>query len=137
MPDLEIRRLGKTEMKAKSLGLGGGYPGDKNRPDDEAVSTVRAAIDRGINFVDTSPEYGVSEYRVGLALSGGLRDKIYLQTKVGSHPKYLRDFSRKATTWSLENSFKLLQTDYVDSVLLHGPRHDIETPLGHCLDVMM
>ncbi len=137
MPDLEIRRLGRTDMKPKSLGLGGGYLGDKTRPDNEAVSTIHAAIDQGINFVDTSPEYGVSEYRVGLALSSGLRDKVYLQTKVGSHPKYLRDFSRNATTWSLENSFKLLKTDYVDSVLIHGPRYDIETPLGHCLDVMV
>ncbi len=55
MPDLEIRRLGKTEMKPKSLVLGGGYLGDTNRPDDEAVSTVHVAIYRGIYFVDTSP----------------------------------------------------------------------------------
>ena len=63
MPNLEIRRLGRTEMKPKSLGLGGGYLGDKNRPDDEAIATIHTAIDQGINFVDTSPEYGVSEYR--------------------------------------------------------------------------
>ena len=81
--------------------------------------------------------YGVSEPRVGLALADGWRDKVYLQTKVGSHPRYLRDFSKEATTWSLENSFKQLKTDYVDSVSIHGPRYDIDAPLGACLDVLV
>jgi len=137
MVDLEIRRLGRTEMRPKALGLGGGYLGDPDRPDSEAVETIHEAIERGINFVDTSPEYGVSESRVGVALTGGWREKVYLQTKVGSHPRFLRDFSKEATTWSLENSFKLLRTDYVDSVLIHGPRYDIESPLNECLDVLV
>ena len=137
MVDLEVRRLGRTEMRPKALGLGGGYLGDPKSPDDEAVETIHEAIERGINFVDTSPEYGVSESRVGLALTGNWREKVYLQTKVGSHPRFLRDFSKEATTWSLENSFKLLRTDYVDSVLIHGPRYDIEAPLQECLDVLV
>ena len=137
MADLEVRRLGRTEMRPKALGLGGGYLGDPKSPDAEAVETIHEAIERGINFVDTSPEYGVSESRVGLALTGNWREKVYLQTKVGSHPRFLRDFSKEATTWSLENSFKLLRTDYVDSVLIHGPRYDIEAPLQECLDVLV
>lgn len=137
MPDLEVCRLGRTEMKPKVLGLGCGHLGYLQRPDEEAVATIREAIEQGIDFVDTSPFYEVSEYRVGLALAGGWREKVYLQTKVGSHPRFLRDFSKEATTWSLENSLKLLQTDYLDSVLIHGPRFDIEVPLGECLDVMV
>ena len=137
MPDLEVRRLGRTEMRPKALGLGGGYLGDPERTDEEAVTAIRGAIDMGVNFIDTSPYYGVSEPRVGLALSGGWREKVYLQTKVGSHPRYLRDFSKEATTWSLENSFKQLKTDYVDSVSIHGPRYDIDAPLGACLDVLV
>ena len=78
MPDLEIRRLGRTEMKPKALGLGCGYLGDPMRPDEEAVTTIRVAIKHGINFIDTSPEYGVSEYRVGLALAEGWREKVYI-----------------------------------------------------------
>ena len=136
MPDLEIRRLGRTEMKPKALGLGGGFLGFSTT-EQEAVTTVRGAIDQGVNFVDTSPFYGVSEPRVGLALAGGWRDKVYLQTKVGSHPRFLRDFSKEATEWSLENSFRQLQTEFVDSVLIHGPRYDIEAPLGACLEVML
>jgi len=137
MPGLEIRRLGRTEMKPMALGLGGGHLGYAGQSDDNAIQTIRRAIDRGVNFIDTSPFYGVSERRFGQALAGGWRDKVYLQTKVGSHPRFLRDFSKKATTWSLENSFRELATDYVDSVLIHGPRYDIETPLDTCLDVLV
>ena len=136
MSDLEIRRLGRTEMKPRALGLGCGYLGNPQKPDQEAIATIREAIERKINFIDTSPEYNLSEHRVGLALNGGWREKVYLQTKVGSHPKFLRNFSKKATIWSLENSFRKLRTEYVDSVLIHGPRYDIEAPLGHCLDVL-
>ena len=137
MPDLEVRRLGRTEMKPKALGLGGGHLGFPEQSDENAVRTIREAIELGINFFDTSPYYGDSERRVGLALAGGWREKVYLQTKVGSHPRFLRDFSTEATTWSLENSFKQLQTEYIDSVLIHGPRYDIEEPLGACLDVLV
>jgi len=137
MAELETRRLGRSEMKAKALGLGGGHLAGPEQSDEEAIALIRGAIERGVNFVDTSPDYGLSEKRIGMALADGWRDRTYVQTKVGSHPKYMRDWSKKATAWSLENSFKALQVDYVDSVLIHGPRHDIEEPLGACLDEML
>ena len=142
MAELEIRRLGKTEIKTKALGLGCAHLGNPDRAtDEEAVATVREAIDRGIDFIDTAALYGRgnSERRVGLALRDGYRERVYLQTKVGAHRRYPnRDFSKEATIWHLENSFKELQTDYIDSVLIHGPR-DIEPPLepGACLDVLL
>lgn len=142
MADLEIRRLGRTEIKTKALGLGCAHLGNPDRAtDEEAVATVREAIERGIDFIDTAAMYGRghSERRVGLALADGWREKVYLQTKVGAHPKYPnRDFSKEGTIWTLENSFKELQTDYIDSVLIHGPR-EIEPPLepGACLDVLL
>ena len=141
MVDLEVRRLGRTEMKPKALGLGGGYLGlPELMSEEEATATIRAAIERGINFIDTAPPYGdgESERCIGLALAGGWREKVYLQTKVGSHPRFFHDFSKEATSWSLANSFKQLQTDYVDSVLIHGPRYDMEPLLapGACLDVL-
>ena len=137
MAELETRRLGRSEMMVKALGLGGGHLAGPEQSDEVAIDLIRGAIDRGINFVDTSPDYGLSERRIGMALAGGWRDKAYLQTKVGSHPAYLRDWSQKATVWSLENSFKTLDVEYVDSVLIHGPRHDIEAPLGECFAVML
>lgn len=142
MAELAVRRLGRTEMKAQALGLGCGYVGlPEVTSEQEAVATIRAAIERGINFIDTAPQYGdgESERRVGLALADGWREKVYLQSKVGSHPRFFHDWSKEATVWSLENSFRLLQTDYVDSVCIHGPRYDMEPLLapGACLDVLL
>lgn len=68
MASLETRRLGRTEMKPTALGLGGGHLGYPGQSDENAVNTIRGAIESGINFVDTSPFYGVSERRFGLAL---------------------------------------------------------------------
>jgi len=125
MADLEKRSLGKTGMKAIALGLGCAHLGHPNKATDgEAIEAVRHAIDLGINFVDTSAMYGHghSERRVGLALEGGYRDKVYLQTKAGTHPERRHDYSAEAIRWSVENSFKQLRTDYIDSVLIHDPR---------------
>ncbi len=97
MSELEVRRLGRTEMTPRALGLGGGHLGYLKQSDDNAVRTLREAIELGIDFVDTSPHYGESERRFGMALAGGWRDTVHLQSKVGSHPKFLRDFSAEAT----------------------------------------
>ena len=138
MADLETRKFGKTNMTPKALGLGCYSLGKEDHTDGEAAAAVKRAIELGIDFIDTSPLYGESERRVGLALQGGLRDKIYLQTKTGTHPERQYDYSAESTRWSVENSLRLLKTDYLDSVLIHDPR-DIEDPLapGHALDVLL
>jgi len=138
MPELEMRRIGRTEMRAMSLGVGGWPFGRPTVTDEEVVATVRKAIDLGLNFFDTSPYYGECEKRFGLALKGGYREKVYLETKTGTHPQRPQDYSPEATRWSVENSLRLLKTDYLDSVLIHDP-HDIEDPLapGHALDELV
>ena len=65
MFELEVRRLGRTEMTPRALGLGGGHLGYPEQSDENAVRTLREAIERGIDFVDTSPYYGESERRFG------------------------------------------------------------------------
>jgi len=132
MPELETCRLGRTEMKPKAIGLGCAFLGSPQRvSDDESIVTVRNAIDRGLNFVDTSASYGggESERRVGFALQNGYRDKVYLQTKAGTHPDCRHDYSAKTIRWSVENSLRLLKTDYIDSVLIHDPR-DTDDPFA-------
>ena len=145
MLEIETRRLGKTELRPKALGLGSGFLGNPcTTSEQEAIATIRHAIEHGVNFIDTAAGYGKGncEHRVGLALLNGWREKVYLQTKVGSHPNRWRDFSEEASRWSLENSFRQLKTDYIDSVLIHeGPPEppDIEAPFrpGACLDVLL
>jgi aryl-alcohol dehydrogenase-like predicted oxidoreductase len=119
-----------------SLGCAG-FGGSKSS-DRDTVEGVRRAIELGYDFVDTSAGYGDSERRVGLALEGGWRDRIYLETKVGTHPDRRGDYSATATRWSVENSLRLLKTEHLDSVLIHDPV-DIEVPLvpGHCLDELV
>ena len=141
MAELETRRLGRTEMKPKALGLGCAFLGSPQRVDEDgAIETVRYAIDQGINFVDTSAGYGggESERRVGLALEDGYRQKVYLQTKAGTHPERRNDYSAAGIRWSVENSLRRLRADFIDSVLIHDPR-DEDNPLapGAALDTLL
>jgi len=137
MAELQIRELGRTGMQAKTLGLGCAFFGGDKSSDEDTIAGVRHAIELGLNYVDTSPAYGASERRVGLALEGGWRDKIYLQTKTGTHPER-RGYTAADTRWGVENSLRLLKTDYFDSVLIHDPL-DIEPPLApdHALDELL
>ncbi len=125
-------------MCPRALGLGGAYFGAAYHTDQDAIEGVRRAIELGIDFVDTSPGYGESERRIGLALEGGWRDKVYLETKAGTHPEHRGDYSAKTIRWSVENSLRMLKTDYLDSVLIHDPV-DIEVPLapGYALDELL
>jgi len=135
MAELETRRLGRTEMRPKALGMG--CASLSRHTDQESIEAVRRAIELGINYIDTSPAYGDSERKVGLALENGWRDKIYLETKAGSHPQR-RGYTAEDIHWSVNNSLKILKTDYLDAVLIHDPG-DIEIPLatGNGLDELL
>jgi len=135
---IERRTLGSTGMTPRALGLGCAFFGGEPSSDKDTLEGVRRAIELGIDYLDTSPLYSESERRVGLALEGGWRDKVYLQTKTGTHPDRRGDYSAAGTRWSVENSLRLLKTDYLDSVLIHDPA-DIEDPLapGHALDELL
>lgn len=115
------RRLGRTGLEVTCLGMGGARIGGYDVSDDAAVEAVRRAITLGINYLDTSPLYGESERRTGLALADGWREKIYLATKTGTHPKWRGDYSASGTRRSVENSLSLLGTDYLDVCLVHDP----------------
>jgi aryl-alcohol dehydrogenase-like predicted oxidoreductase len=119
----QLRTLGKTGLKVPAIALGGAGIGGLygETADKAAIDTVQLAFERGICYVDTSPLYNESERRVGLALEGVKRDSYILSTKTGTHPKRLQDYSRDGTLWSVENSLKLLKTDYIDILLVHDP----------------
>lgn len=141
---LEKRRLGRTEMRPNSLALGAAWLWRK--PDAEVIGGIRRAVELGINYIDTYP--GHAEHLWGEALSGcqdqevsptgTLREQIYLQAKVGTHPERRKDFSADGTRWSVMNSLKHLRTDYLDAVLIHDPG-DMESVLapGRALDTLV
>ena len=142
MPALEERRLGSTEMRPNSIGLGAAWWGRST--DRETIAAIHRALELGINFFDTYP--GQDETRWGKALSGGRREKVYLQAKVSRMTQRKSDHSASATRASLEDSLRQLQTDYVDAVLIHGydqpddlPSHEMLDPLapGNALDELV
>lgn len=118
---LPRRRLGRSELRVPSFAIGG-YPlGRPDVTDAEAIETIEYALDQGIDYVDTSPGYGESERRYGLALEGVDRASLVISTKTGSHPERRGDYTWDGTMWSVENSLKLLKTDYIDLLLIHDP----------------
>lgn len=124
-PPLEYRQLGQTSLRVSVVSFGASPLGDVFHQTDPAEGTaaVRYAIERGINFFDVSPYYGLTlaETRLGEALEGH-RQKVMLATKCGRYGADEFDFSAARITVEFENSLRRLRTDHVD--LLQA--HDIE-----------
>ena len=121
---IEKRKLGRTGLEVSAMGLGGAGIGgiyQNTVADRDTVETVGLALESGINFIDTSPLYGESERRLGIALRGVDRKSYFLSTKTGTHPDYKQDYSWDGTLWTVENSLKLLGVDYFDILLVHDP----------------
>lgn len=91
--------------------------------DKQAIETVLFALDNEINLVDTSPFYGNSEKKIGIALKEyGKRSSLIVSTKAGTHPVY-KGYLPDSIRQSIDNSLKTLQTDYLDIVHIHDPSH--------------
>lgn len=120
---MKYRPLGKTGLEVSALSFGASSLGSvfRQTDDSEAIRTVHAAIDAGINYVDVSPYYGATkaETVLGKAISQMSRDKFYLSTKAGRYGVDAFDFSGSRIEFSLEESLKRLNTDYVDILFLH------------------
>src|SRR5256885_9830716 len=96
---METRLLGKTGLSLPVLGFGASSLGQefRNVTLDEALASVRTALDCGLNFIDTSPFYGrgMSEVLLGLALRDVPRDRFKLCTKLGRYDLNHFDFSAR------------------------------------------
>lgn len=129
---MEMRALGETGIRVSLLGLGTvklgrnegvKYPQGFDLPDDRAVVTLlETARGLGINLLDTAPAYGLSEQRLG-QLRPGRREDWVIATKTGEYfdngvSRF--DFAPAAIRASVENSLRLLRTDYLDVLLLHS-----------------
>ena len=88
---------------------------------DDALQSVRVALDGGLNFIDTSPFYGrgMSEVLLGLALRDVPRASYTLCTKLGRYDLAHFDFSAKRVAESVDVSLHRLGTDHLDIVLCH------------------
>ena len=117
--------------------------GQWGNPDhDESIRIIHAALDGGINFIDTADVYsrGESEEIVGKALKGR-RDNVILATKVhgtmGDDPNEFGN-SRRWIIKEVENSLRRLQTDWIDLYQIHRPEADtaIDETLGALTDLV-
>lgn len=134
---MKYRQLGATGLKVSEISLGSWltYGGgvDKSR----AVACVRAALDAGVNFIDTANVYGrgAAESLLGELLEPLPRDSYVLATKL-YFPMTAHDqgLSRAQVFKQLDASLKRLRTDYVDLYYCH--RFDRDTPLGETMQAL-
>lgn len=127
---MRYRAFGETGLTVSEIGLGAWQLGNATDwaggPDEaESLAIVGAALDAGVTFFDTAPNYGGghSERLLGQALQGH-RDRVVLCTKFGHHPGG-DDYSAGAIRGSVERSLRQLRTDYLDVVLVHSPPHEL------------
>jgi aryl-alcohol dehydrogenase-like predicted oxidoreductase len=141
---MERRQLGCTGVSVSKFCLGAMMFGAWGNPDhDESIRIIHAALDAGVNFVDTADVYGQgeSEEIVGKALGGGRRDDVILATKfhnaMGEDPNR-RGNSRRWIMRAVEASLRRLGTDWIDLYQVHRPdQHtDVEETLSALSDVV-
>src|SRR5581483_3693890 len=126
------RILGRTGLEVTQLGYGSmGLRGPKTWgvrvvSDADAEQMLNSVLDAGINFIDTAPDYGVSEERIGRFI-GHRRDEFYLATKCGCVYTQHEDHLELAHVWepdvvrrNLETSLGRLGTDHIDILQFHG-----------------
>ncbi len=143
MTDLEYRSLGRSGLRVSAVGLGGnnfGRTGTATETQAGTNAVVEAALDAGVNFIDTADiygkEYGLSEALLGEALRGR-RDEVVIATKFGhaSLPSPLPAWgargSRRYVRLAVEGSLRRLQTDWIDLYQLHTP--DPATPIDETI----
>ena len=93
----------------------------------DAINLVKTAYKSGVNMFDTAPGYGggSSEKILGKALKG-VREHVVINTKVGHGPNGEYEFTEEGIRTSIQRSMKNLQTNYLDSVILHNPNKTIQ-----------
>jgi aryl-alcohol dehydrogenase-like predicted oxidoreductase len=127
---VEQRRIG--ELTVSVVGLGGNSFGTTYGTPvalDGTRAVVDAALDSGVNFIDTADIYGDSEEFLGQALTGR-RHEVVLATKFGMRG----GASASAVADAVDNSLARLRTDYIDLLQLHAP--DPNTPIAETLGAL-
>jgi aryl-alcohol dehydrogenase-like predicted oxidoreductase len=133
MSALEFRTLGRTGLSVSALGYGAmelrgeGHVWGRAVDPTEADKLLNRVLDRGINFIDTSPDYGESEEAIGRGI-GRRRDEFLLATKSGcpidaapDAPRPLvHDYRAEHMRMALEHSLRVLRTDHIDVLQFHA-----------------
>ena len=120
---MQYRLLGETGLEISTLSFGASSLGAEFRNIDisEALSSVRVALDCGMNFIDTSPYYGrgMSEVLLGQVLPQVPRESYFLGSKLGRYAPTHFDFSARRVVESVDLSLERMKVDYLDVILCH------------------
>lgn len=120
---MRTRVLGRTGLSVPILSFGASSLGQEFRSVtiEDALQSVRVALDCGLTLIDTSPFYGrgMSEVLLGVALKGVPRDSYLLCTKLGRYDLQHFDFSAQRVAESVDVSLHRLGTDHIDIMLCH------------------
>jgi aryl-alcohol dehydrogenase-like predicted oxidoreductase len=143
---MKYRTLGRTELRCSEIGLGTWAFASQiygEVVETEAINTIRAALETGINFFDTAPLYGTPQ-RDGVAeeiLGKGLgkdRNRVIISTKFGrnSSEGNAPNFHARRAQESVEASLRRLQSDRLDILFFHSPfgTHEIHDDVWEALD---
>src|ERR1700743_1893603 len=127
---MKYRQLGRTPWKVSEISFGawaiGGAWGEVN--DRQSLDPLRAAIDSGVNFIDTADVYGMGRSeRLIAQLKRERKDQIIVATKAGRRlsPHTADGYNEKNITGFIEDSLKNLGADCLDLVQLHCPPTDV------------
>jgi len=140
---MRYKDFGSTGMKVSEMALGTwgiGGAGWDSHTEESRTDAIRAAVECGINFVDTAPAYngGVAEQYIGKVLKDmGVRRDIVIATKCGTEfidGKYVRSCAHDTILRECEESLRNLQTDYIDVYLIHWP--DANVPIAETMDAL-
>lgn len=132
MSDLPKRTLGRTGLEVTTLGYGAmeirGAPRGREITPEQAGRILNAVLDAGINYIDTSIDYGMSEELIGQYISGR-RSEYYLASKcgcaVGAPPappgeRNPHVFTPENIRAGVEQSLRRMKTDYIDVMQFHA-----------------
>jgi aryl-alcohol dehydrogenase-like predicted oxidoreductase len=142
MPELPRRTLGKTGLEVTTLGYGAmelrGGPRGPEVSDADSERVLNAVLDAGINYIDTSIDYGRSEELIGKFISHR-RGEYYLASKCGCVGPQGGDHVHTAENIrkGVENSLRLMKTDYLDLVQFHRSLSREEFENGEALAEVM
>jgi aryl-alcohol dehydrogenase-like predicted oxidoreductase len=139
---MKYRHLGNSNLKVSAVGLGTWAYGNDTFgkvDDQQSIKAIRAAVDSGINLIDTAPAYGDghAEKVVGKAIEG-IRDKVVIASKCGTHrdgAKYVRDLSAQRIRKEIEDSLRRLNIEQIDLYQIHWP--DPDTPLEESVEELL
>lgn len=132
---MQYQEFGKTGLRVSKICLGTwgiGGAGWDSYSDESRMDAIKAALECGINFIDTAPAYnaGKAECYVGETLNKlKKRKEVVISTKCGNKfvdGKYLRCGSKESILKQCDESLKNLKTDYIDIYLVHWPDPDVE-----------